>query len=208
MRQRGTGMIKIHFLVLGFGVGLGVIVNTALNPPEQVDYDKLKSIISISLKTEMENYRASVPLSQTVTPSSKVSFSDSEGKPQFQQEASTDLLLDELKRLFTDLSLELRSDMQHMSNSNIAQNNSATLSEPTTPPTPEQLAKQNFVIEQANGYLDEVINRGVWDATDVAHMRDLTATLPASKSIKIQQEILAAMNDGRINTDLGPMELF
>jgi hypothetical protein len=48
----------------------------------------------------------------------------------------------------------------------------------------------------------------VWNATDAEKMRNLMATLPANESVKIQQQLLAAMNDGRVKTDLGPMDLF
>lgn len=193
--------MKSHFLILGLGLGLGVLLSTAINQSEQVDYDKLQSIISKAVKAEMVNYRSSVPLSQTQSQSSPGFFSESDNTQQLQH--------DELKQLFTELSFDLRRDMQdNMANLAMAQNGNAAISEARQPLTPEQLVQQNIVIEQANGYLYDVIDRGVWDATDVERMRNLMATLPPNESIKIQQQLLAAMNDGRIKTDLGPMELF
>jgi hypothetical protein len=194
-------MMKSHFLILGFGLGLGVLLSTAFIQSEQVDYNKLQSIISKAVKAEMVNYRNSVPLSQKQSKSSSGFFSEPGNTQQLQH--------NELERLFTELSLDLRRDMQDsMANLAMAQNGNAAISEARLPLTPEQLEQQNVVIEQANGYLYDVIDRGVWDATDVERMRNLMATLPPNESVKIQQQLLAAMNDGRIKTDLGPMEMF
>ena len=195
--------MKSHFLILGFGLGLGVLLSTAINRSQQVDYDKLQSMISTALQTEMANHRTSVPLSRTASTSSPNSLSGSDSI------ISDDLLHGELKQLFAELSMDLRRDMHdNMANLTIAQNGSAAVYEMRVPLTPEQRAQQHVVIEQATGYVDNVIARGVWDATDVEEMRNLMATLPANESVKIQQQLLAAMNDGRVKTDLGPMDLF
>jgi hypothetical protein len=196
-------MMKSHLLILGFGLGLGVLLSTAINRSEQVDYDKLQSMVSKAVKTEMVNHRSSVPLSQTVSSSTPDSFSGSDGI------VSDDPLLGELKQLFTELSMDLRRDIQdNMANLAMSQNGNAAVSEARKPLTPEQQAQQSVVIEQATGYIYNVIDRGVWDATDAEKMRNLMATLPANESVKIQQQLLAAMNDGRVKTDLGPMDLF
>lgn len=202
-------MMKSHFLILGFGLGLGVLLSTAINQSEQVDYAKLELLISKAVKTEMVNYRNSVPLSKTSSTSSQDAFYSSNNSQRFQYDANDDPLLGELKQLFADLSMDLRRDMQdNMSNLAMVQNGGAATTEAHAPLTPEQQAQQSVVIEQATGYIYDVIDRGVWDATDVENMRNLMATLPPNESVKIHQQLLAAMNDGRVKTDLGPMDLF
>ncbi len=202
-------MMKSHFLVLGFGLGLGVLLSTAINQSEQVDYSKLELLISKAVKTEMVNYRNSVPLSQRSSSSAQDSIYDSDNAQQLQYSANNDPLFGELKQLFAELSMDLRRDMQdNISSLTMAQNRDSAISEASAPLTPEQQAQQSVVIEQATGYLYDVINRGVWDATDVENMRNLMATLPPKESVKIHQQLLAAMNDGRVKTDLGPMDLF
>ncbi len=202
-------MMKSHFLILGFGLGLGVLLSTAINQSEQVDYAKLELLISKAVKTEMVNYRNSVPLSKTSSTSSQDAFYGSNNAQRFQYDANDDPLLGELKQLFAELSMDLRRDMQdNISNLAMAQSGGAATSEARTPLTPEQQAQQSVVIEQATSYIYDVIDRGVWDATDVENMRTLMATLPPNESVKIHQQLLAAMNDGRVKTDLGPMDLF
>lgn len=196
-------MMKSYLLILGFGLGLGVLLSTAINRSEQVDYDKLQSMISKAVKTEMVNHQNPVPLSQTSSSLSPNSFSGADNI------ASDDLSPGGLKQLFAELSFDLRRDMQdNMANFAIAQNGSAAVSDALTPLTREQQAQQDVVIEQATGYIYDVIDRGIWDTTDVEEMRNLMATLPPNESVKIQQQLLAAMNDGRVKTDLGPMDLF
>ncbi len=195
-------MFDKNILVLSLGVAIGVIVSLYINSSNQVDYDKLVSMISKSVVSNIEaNYK------QPSTP--YLSSNTVEQKEMYNVKASdpdNKVMLIELKKLIVSISNERHNKIENSVKSIPVYRNEFNLIGDKL--TVEQKSREMIVVLQAEDYLDEVIGSGVWKSSNVDDLREITSSLSAEENVKIQQQILAAMNDGRIKTDLGPMELF
>lgn len=191
-------MFKKYILGIGFGVFVGFSINMMMNSPKSVDSEELISAISELnvniLKLSASRHPDNIPSSTNVNENISVSTTDP-------------LILSEIRSLFKELSGELRNELQ---NSNVAQLN--TNSDPATNKinkklSPEQQNLDSIAVQQAVNYLDEATSRGRWIDSDASNFKQLLDTVPADDRVKLLQEFAAAINDGRIKSDLSRLSL-